>query len=144
MRSFLFPDVNVWIALTYGGHVHHQTASDWFHGLPPESRLCFCRFTQIGTLRLLTTEAVMADEVMSQREAWSAYDRWISDSRILFLEEPPTLEESFRSFSSESHPQPKDWADAYIAAFAVTCGLRVATFDRGFRRKLSDVVMLSQ
>jgi uncharacterized protein len=136
--------VNVWIALSYSGHVHHQTASEWFRGLPPDSRLCFCRFTQIGMLRLLTTEAVMADEVMSQKEAWNAHDRWMADERILFLEEPSTLEESFRAFSSESHPRPKDWAHTYIAAFAAVCGLKVVTFDRGFRRRLSEMVLLSQ
>jgi len=85
----------------------------------------------------------MADEVMPQKEAWTAYDRWMADGRILFLEEPPTVEKSFRSFSSESRPHPKDWADAYLAAFAAVYGLRVVTFDRGFRRRLSDMVLLS-
>ena len=25
-----FPDINVWVALTYEGHVHHATAAAWF------------------------------------------------------------------------------------------------------------------
>ena len=29
-RPFLFPDINVWVALTYQGHVHHVKARDWF------------------------------------------------------------------------------------------------------------------
>ena len=28
-KSFLFPDINVWVALTYEGHVHHLVAHDW-------------------------------------------------------------------------------------------------------------------
>ena len=72
-RSFLFPDVNVWIALTYGGHVHHKVARTWFEEVNMEARVCFCRFTQISLLRLLTTRAVMGtDEVMTQTQAWQA------------------------------------------------------------------------
>jgi hypothetical protein len=26
----LFPDINVWVALTYEGHVHHAAAAAWF------------------------------------------------------------------------------------------------------------------
>jgi predicted nucleic acid-binding protein len=59
----LFPDINVWVALTYEGHVHHTTAATWFTGLPPDVTLTFCRFTQLGLLRLLTTAALMGDEV---------------------------------------------------------------------------------
>ena len=29
-RSSLFPDINVWIALSYEGHAHHATAVKWF------------------------------------------------------------------------------------------------------------------
>jgi uncharacterized protein len=60
----LFPDINVWIALTYEGHRHHANAADWFATLPPDASFAFCRFTQLGLLRLLTTKAVMSDEVM--------------------------------------------------------------------------------
>jgi len=77
-RSFLFPDVNVWIALTHSGHVHQTVARRWLEGLDGQARLCFCRFTQLSLLRLLTTEALMGKgEVMSQAQAWKAYDRWL-------------------------------------------------------------------
>ena len=68
----LFPDINVWVALTYEGHVHHSTAATWFTQLPPHVTLAFCRFTQLGLLRLLTTAVVMGDEVMTQPQAWAA------------------------------------------------------------------------
>ena len=47
-RLFLFPDIDVWIALTYERHVHHLIARKWFEGQEPTSRLFFCRFTQLG------------------------------------------------------------------------------------------------
>jgi hypothetical protein len=97
-RSFLFPDVNVWIALTYERHAHHVAARNWFAALERDARLFFCRFTPIGFLRLLTNEAVMGpDGVMGQAEAWEVYDRWAEDGRVLYVDEPRGLEPSFRS-----------------------------------------------
>ena len=72
-KSFLFPDINVWVALTYEGHVHHLVAHDWLADAGDDVRLLFCRFTQLGLLRLLSAEAIMG-EVMNQRDAWGAYD----------------------------------------------------------------------
>jgi hypothetical protein len=52
-------------------------------------------------LRLLTADAVMGnDAVLSQAQAWRAYDRLSSDERILFLEEPSTMEANFPSLLS--------------------------------------------
>src|SRR5579871_435648 len=91
-RLFLFPDVNVWLALTWEGHVHHAVARDWFERLDFDARMTFCRFTQISLLRLLTTQAIMGPELMTRVEAWAAYVRWLEDNRILFLEEPANVE----------------------------------------------------
>lgn len=141
-KSFLFPDVNVWLALSYENHIHHDTAGNWFKNLRDNARLCFCRLTQLSFLRLLTTDAVMKEDVLSQVEAWAAYDIWLADGRILLLEEPANFEDTFRSISRSSRPSPKDWADSYLAAFAMTAGIRLVTFDRAFRHKVDDVVVL--
>ncbi len=57
--SFLFPDINVGLAVSYERQVHYSIAQLWLEGLDANARVCFWRFTQIGLLRLLTTEAVM-------------------------------------------------------------------------------------
>jgi uncharacterized protein len=142
--SFLFPDINVWIALTYEGHVHHTVAANWFIGLRQDSRLFFCRITQLGLLRLLTAEAVMGTEVMNQRQAWQAYDAWLQDDRIAFLEESPGLERVFRSWSRLSRPAPKDWADSYLCSFAASSDLSLVTFDRALSRRAENSVLLSK
>jgi len=81
----------------------------------------FCRFTQLGLLRLLTTGAVMGeDKVLSQTEAWVVYDRWIQDDRVSFVEESSTLEARFRALTQDERPATKDWADSYLYAFAET------------------------
>jgi uncharacterized protein len=140
--SFLFPDVNVWLALSYERHVHYPIARTWIERLDEDSRFCFCRFTQISLLRLLTTEAVMSTDVLSQAGAWQVYDRWLADDRIVFIEEPSLMEASFRALSHQKRPSPKDLADAYLASFASTAGLRLVTFDHAFRGKTADLLIL--
>jgi toxin-antitoxin system PIN domain toxin len=130
------------VALTYEGHVHHRTAAAWFATLEPDVSLTFCRFTQLGLLRLLTTEVVMGDEVMTQPKAWAAYDRWLEDPRVEFAEEPAEIEARFRLLTRLRQPATKDWADSYLAAFATVGQLTLVTFDRGLQAKARSRVVL--
>jgi len=133
------------VALTYDRHVHHITARKWFEGLAPAARLFFCRFTQLGLLRLLSAPAVMGpDQAKSQREAWKAYDRWLEDERVDFLDEPSGLETQFRALTRLPHASPKDWADSYLAAFAQASRLTVVTLDRAFQNKAKDLLLLQE
>jgi len=143
MRSFLFPDINVWVALTYEGHVHHIGARTWFASVADSGRLFFCRFTQLGLLRLLTADAVMGrDEVLTQEEAWGAYDLWLQDERVGFLQEPAEVETPFRTMTRLRRSAPKDWADSYLAAFALAAQLTLVTFDQAFRSKAKQLILL--
>lgn len=143
-RSFLFPDINVWVALTYQGHVHHLAAADWFDSVDPDSRLYFCRLTQLGLLRLLTAEAVMTDEVMNQQQAWDVYDAWLRDGRVEMMAEPPGLEDRLRGITRSRNAAHKDWGDSYLAAFAASVRLTLVTFDRGFRTRVKPLILLSE
>jgi hypothetical protein len=138
----LFPDINVWVALTYEGHVHHAVGAAWFAELQPDAALAFCRFTQLGLLRILTTAPIMGDEVMTQPQAWAAYDRWLQDPRVRFMDEPSEIEPPFRSFTRRRQPAAKDWADSFLAAFATAGGLTLVTFDRGLRAKAKSAILL--
>lgn len=109
----------------------------------PGARLFFCRITQLGFLRLLTSEAVMGKEVLSQLEAWAAYNRWLRDDRVSFLAEPEGLEDTFRAMSRLPHPAPKDWADSYLAAFASAANLTLVTFDRALQGKAKQSTILA-
>lgn len=113
-----FSDINVWVALTYEGHVHHATAAEWFRALSPEATLLFCRFTQIGLLRLPTAKAVMGDEVMTQPQPWAIYDRWLQDPGITFVDEPGRPGGALAGPHEPSSAPTKDWADSFRAAFA--------------------------
>jgi len=142
-RQFLFPDINVWVALTSDQHVHHVAAQRWFAALRPAARPFFCRFTQLGLLRLLTTEVVMGrEDVLTQEEAWRVYDAWFQDERIAFLEESAELETDFRAITRSRRAAPKDWADSYLAAFARSAQLQLVTFDKAFLSRTNRLIML--
>ena len=119
-------------------------ASDWFESLDDEVRFCFCRFTQLGFLRLLTAQAVMGDEVLSQREAWRVYDRWLADDRVNLVDEPQGLEQRLRPLTRSRHASPKVWADAYLIAFAAASQMTLVTFDRAFRGKTKPLMLLAE
>lgn len=141
-RSFLFPDVNVWFALTYRGHIHYTPARTWLDSIPENFELCFCRLTQIGFLRLLTTPAVMGNKVLNQWEAWEVYEDWLNNGRAAFVDEPPSIEHVFRSLFESRQSSPKDWADSYVSAFAQVSGLRLVTFDRALQRRTDGSLLL--
>lgn len=142
-KLFLFPDVNVWIALTYRAHVSYESARIWLDSLPEDTNLCFCRFTQIGFLRLLTTPAVMGNAVLAQKSAWETYDSWLEDGHASFIEEPSAVERIFRTLSISRQVAPKDWADSYISAFAQATGLRLVTFDQVLHRRTPNSILLA-
>ena len=121
-----------------------SSAAEWFATLPPDATFAFCRFTQLGLVRLLTAKAVMSDEVMTQPQAWVAYDRWLKDSRVEFVDEPAEIDARFRALTRLRQPATKDWADSYLAAFATVGQLTLVTFDRGLRSKAKTAILLGE
>ena len=138
--SLAFPDVNVWLALASEEHTHRSAALGWWHR--NDGQIAFCRITQIGLLRLLTTAAVMNDKPLSMKEAWKVHDGLWGDERVEFLAEPPALEPAFRGFSASTHASPKLWADAYLTAFASEFGATLVTFDRSLARRSTNSLLL--
>ena len=128
--------------MTYSKHVHYEIARRWFVALPNDAHLCFCRFTQIGFLRLVTTAAVMGDEVLDQAAAWNLYDDWLNQGGASCVDEPSAVERVFRSLTRSNNIAPKDWADAYLAAFAIASEMQLVTFDRAFQGRLDNLLIL--
>ncbi len=141
MNTLNFPDVNVWVALIWKDHVDSARAQAWFEKASDE-QFCFCRFTQISVLRLLTTRSVMADDVETMASAWKLWDRVTADDRIVFLSEPKGLERPFRKASQLPSSSPKVWSDAYLLGFAEAAGLKLVTFDRALRSRGDRVLVL--
>lgn len=142
MTSFFFPDINVWIALNYDQHIHHAIANRWYQALPLETRLVFCRQTQWGLFRILTTPAVMGAASLPQLACWQLYDRWRATGQLLWCEEPALIEGPLREQTSSKFASPKAWMDAYLATFAEAAGLTFVTFDRALAGKTKGAVLL--
>ncbi|HWY56757.1 MAG TPA: TA system VapC family ribonuclease toxin [Terriglobales bacterium] len=142
MKSY-FPDVNVWIALAYEGHQHHASASSWFARING-GLVYFCRFTQLGLLRLLTHPTVMQEDVRTQAKAWQIYDSFLQDERVSFHPESDVeqIESAFRKLTSGGRSFSQQWPDAYLAAFAGVAGLTLVTFDRGLRQMAAGSTVL--
>jgi predicted nucleic acid-binding protein len=85
----------------------------------------------------------MGKEVLSQVEAWDTYDDWLVNGHAVFLEEPPSIDHSFRALTRSAQAAPKDWADSYLSAFAQASALRLVTFDQALGKKTAGSVMLA-
>jgi toxin-antitoxin system PIN domain toxin len=140
------PDLNVWLALSWANHRHSDAAWTWF-SRQNDNRFFFCRFTQLGLLRLLATSAVMGKDVQTVGEALQVYDRWLQDSRVGIRQEPIEIDLAFRAatrpFSRLSSP--KALGDCYLLAVSQVTDATLVTFDRGLAsacQKVRQRVML--
>lgn len=129
-------DSNVWLALALSKHVHHRAARDWLETVEDPDSIAFCRATQQSFLRLLTNAAVLGaygNPPLTNRQAWGAYEKLLSDERIVSrVEEPAGLEARWKKLAQRDTASPKLWMDAYLAAFAITGGYRMVTTDGAF------------
>lgn len=142
MTSSNFPDVNVWLALLMADHVHRHSARVWWESGAAES-IAFCRITQVGVLRLLTSVTAMNGKPLSMQQAWRAHNRLFEDDRVELVREPDGMEEQFRKLSSLRSASPKVWTDAYLTAFAARIGATLVTFDRAMGTRVADCLVLS-
>ena len=131
------PDVNIWLALALSGHSHHQAARDWLDVQEKPESIFFCRATQQGLLRLLTTAEVMNGygiAPLTNREAWVVWESFMDDDRIAFINEPADIEKVWKPCALRDMHSPKLWMDAWLAAFAFSAGCEMVTTDRAFQQ----------
>jgi hypothetical protein len=104
-----------------------------------DAEVSFCRLTQLGLLRLLTTSAVMGEDCLSVKAAWAVYDRWWRDPRVSFRWEPVELDALFRqaTIPVSRTPAPKALGDCYLLALSQAAGASLVTFD-GALASLAD------
>ena len=128
MSSLSFPDINVWLAIAAPEHVHAAIAKGWWQ--QETGSIAFCRLTQLGFLRLMTTAAVMDGKPLTMTEAWRVYDRLYVDDRVTFISEPPEVDKRFREKASRRSASPKVWADAWLLAVVQAVEGILVTFDK--------------
>lgn len=126
------PDVNVWLALSVAGHVHHRAAMAWWANGAAE-RCLFNRVTMLGLVRLLTQPRVMGDAALAAADALALWRRWADLPEVGLQADPPGLDEQLTAWAAGALPA-RLLTDAYLAAFARQAGLRLVSFDADFRR----------
>lgn len=143
MKSLMFPDANVWLALIYEQHEHNQIAVKWYESLKESTSLIFCRFTQLGLFRLLSAESVMRQDTLSRQQCLNIYDVWIESGLAFFAQEPPGLDAALRTRILAGAISPKLWAEEYLAAFVDAGRLTLVTLDPALSAKVNDAVLLA-
>jgi toxin-antitoxin system PIN domain toxin len=130
-------DVGVWLAATWGRHVYHRAAKQWFDEQSDD--LLLCRVTQMSLLRLISNPAIMGTDVVTRDQAWRVVDQFWSDNRVLWAEEPDHLDAVFRAISARNDNSHKLWTDDYLAAFAQASGAVFATLDTKLKDRYPSV-----
>ncbi|MBM3883344.1 MAG: type II toxin-antitoxin system VapC family toxin [Verrucomicrobia bacterium] len=127
-------DVSYLLPLCHGQHEHHLPAKEHLDTVDVSGQLVVCRISQLGLLRLLSNPAVMMSSACTTNQAWQVYDTMMADDRFIFQGEPGGLEARLRELTDGFPFSPKLWQDACLAAFAITAGLQLVTFDSAFRK----------
>jgi hypothetical protein len=126
-------DVNVLLALLVRHHVHHKRARKWFDGLGAGDA-GLCRVVQLALIRLLGNGSIMGEYAVPAGAAWRLIDELLQDERLDFVAEPKEFESVFPGLLTCRVPTGKRVGDAYLAAFSIAAGRRLATLDCGFRQ----------
>ncbi|MFO0802196.1 MAG: TA system VapC family ribonuclease toxin [Gemmataceae bacterium] len=129
-------DTNIWVALAFEAHPAHDLAAESFAQLTSAEPALFCRSTEQSFLRLATTPRMLkhygADAVTNE-QALDTLRHFQSHPAVAFRPEPAGLVPVWHRLAGLSSASPKVWMDAYLAAFAITGGLRMLTLDGDFK-----------
>jgi len=123
-------DVNVLIALFDPGHIHHDTAHDWFAAVGSRA-WATCPLTENGFVRILSNPAypgrrtTVADAV----ERLGLLAR--SEQHVFWADDVSVLDPSL--IDAAELAGHRDITDAYLLALAVAHGGALATFDASVR-----------
>ena len=71
----------------------------------------------IEYLKRVSDDQVVFAELLNRIEAWKAYRRLASDSRIRFLSEPLGIETAWHELTRPGQPATNVRTDAYLQAF---------------------------
>jgi toxin-antitoxin system PIN domain toxin len=126
-------DANVLFPLLVQGHTAHEVAKGWWDE-QADGTVGTCLVTRLAVLRLLTNRVAMNGAPVSPDEALDAWHRLSNDPRAFHIDGQPVERESkFVSLVSSREPSPNLWADAWLAALAMSLNYELTTFDRGFK-----------
>lgn len=126
-------DANVLFPLLVQGHAAHEVAKGWWDK-QEDGTVAICLVTRLAVLRLLTNRVAMNGAPVKPEEALGAWRRLSNDPRSFLIDTQPVDHESrFEALVASREPTPNLWADAWLAALAISLDCELTTFDRGFK-----------
>lgn len=135
MPGSLF-DTSVWLAAVFPTHPFHPLARQCLQQATPAEPAVFCRATQQSFLRLASTPTLLkayGATGLTNRDAVIALGALMALQQVCELDEPPGTFALWQHIAARDTASPKVWMDAYLAAFAISGGLRLASLDQDFR-----------
>ncbi len=124
------PDVNIWLALIDENHSLHASARRYWEE-DSSTPKAFCRITMLGFVRLGTQPRILSG-VLTSQEAWALYREFLAHPLLSFIPEPEDIEVYLSAFTDRPFFPGRLWTDAYLAAFAISAGCRLVSFDSDF------------
>ena len=76
-----------------------------------------------------TNQSVLGSDTFSTVNAWAVCDEFLRNRRITICEEPPGLEDYWRTSTMREKQGSNWWTDTYLAAFAFAADFTLVTFD---------------
>ncbi len=128
-------DTNVWIAAVFPPHPRHGKAREVLKESTASRPAFFCRATEQSFLRIASTPVVLkayGAAAMTNRDALAALKAMLTLPQVRELDEPPGTIDLWHRLAARDTASPKVWMDAYLAAFAMSGELSLATLDRDF------------
>jgi toxin-antitoxin system PIN domain toxin len=127
------PDLNVWLALTWPGHSHHQQAVHYWEQQAADQVL-FCTVTALGLVRLVSQPKLMGVAVKNAAEASDLLHALCQQPGVQLAEPEHNGWEVFHQLLRIAELPARLCTDAYLAALAIANGWRLVSFDRDFER----------
>ena len=135
MPGSLF-ETNVWIAAVFTSHPCHRSAQQALHETTPARPAVFCRSTHQSFLRLASTPALLKTygaAAMTNHDALVALEALLALPQVCERKEHTGIVALWHRLAARNTASPKVWMDAYLAAFAISGGLRLVTLDHDFK-----------
>lgn len=126
-------DASVLFPLLVEGHAAHEPSMEWWQE-QADGAVGTCLLTRLAVLRLLSNRMAMNGDPVKPKEALAAWQQLADDPRSFYVgAEPSAHEHRFAALVIAREPTPNLWADAWLAALALSLDYELVTFDRGFR-----------
>jgi toxin-antitoxin system PIN domain toxin len=127
------PDLNVWLALAWPEHSHHQHAVRYWEQ-QAAAQVLFCTVTALGLVRLVCQPKLMGTTVKNAAEASALLEALCQQPGVQLAAPEHVGWEVFHQLPRSAELPARLCTDAHLAALAITNGWRLVSFDRDFER----------